>query len=38
MTTQEQAQTRAAWGNIAPGYNELVTPEHGALAHAGSLT
>ena len=31
MTTQELEQTRAAWDEIAAGYDELVTPSHMAL-------
>lgn len=35
MTTQEQTQTRAAWDNIAAGYDEFVTPTHIWLANEG---
>jgi ubiquinone/menaquinone biosynthesis C-methylase UbiE len=35
MTTQEQIQTRAAWDNIAAGYDEFVTPTHMWLANEG---
>ena len=35
MTTQEQVQTRAAWDNIAAGYDEFVTPTHMWLAKEG---
>jgi ubiquinone/menaquinone biosynthesis C-methylase UbiE len=35
MTTQEQVQTRAAWDNIAAGYDEFVTPTHMWLANEG---
>ena len=35
MTTQEQVQTRAAWDNIAAGYDEFVTPTHMWLASEG---
>ena len=35
MTTQEQVQTRAAWDNIAAGYDEFVTPTHIWLAKEG---
>jgi ubiquinone/menaquinone biosynthesis C-methylase UbiE len=35
MTTQEQVQTRAAWDNIAAGYDEFVTPMHMWLAKEG---
>ncbi|MFW6174736.1 MAG: class I SAM-dependent methyltransferase [Chloroflexota bacterium] len=39
MTTQELERTRAAWDNIAAGYDELVTPRwalsEGALDRAG---
>jgi ubiquinone/menaquinone biosynthesis C-methylase UbiE len=31
MTTSELEQTRAAWDEIATGYDELVTPSHMAL-------
>ncbi|MGH2543746.1 MAG: class I SAM-dependent methyltransferase, partial [Ardenticatenaceae bacterium] len=32
MTTQEQEQTRAAWDNLAAGYDKFVTPSHMPLA------
>jgi ubiquinone/menaquinone biosynthesis C-methylase UbiE len=35
MTTQEQVQTRAAWDNIAVGYDQFVTPTHMWLANEG---
>jgi len=35
MTAQEQIQTRAAWDNIAAGYDEFVTPTHMWLANEG---
>ena len=35
MTTQEQVQTRAAWDNIAAGYDEFVSPTHMWLAKEG---
>ncbi len=35
MTTQEQVQSRAAWDNIAAGYDEFVTPTHIWLAKEG---
>jgi ubiquinone/menaquinone biosynthesis C-methylase UbiE len=34
MTTHELEQTRAAWDEIAVGYDELVTPSHMALGEA----
>ena len=35
MTTQELNQTRTAWDEIAPGYDEFVTPSHMWLANEG---
>lgn len=35
MTTQELTQTRTAWDEIAPGYDEFVTPSHMWLANEG---
>ena len=35
MSTQEQVQTRAAWDNIAAGYDEFVTPTHMWLSKEG---
>jgi ubiquinone/menaquinone biosynthesis C-methylase UbiE len=35
MTAQEREQTRAAWDQIAPGYDEFVTATHMALAKEG---
>jgi pimeloyl-ACP methyl ester carboxylesterase/SAM-dependent methyltransferase len=35
MTTQEHEQARAAWDQIAPGYDEFVTATHMALANEG---
>lgn len=35
MTSQEQVQTRAAWDNIAAGYDEFVTPTHMWVAGEG---
>ena len=35
MTAKEQVQTRAAWDNIAAGYDEFVTPTHMWLAKEG---
>src|ERR671910_646834 len=31
MTAQELEQTRAAWDEIAAGYDEFLTPSHAAL-------
>ena len=35
MTTQEVTQTRTSWDEIAPGYDEFVTPSHMWLANEG---
>lgn len=35
MTTQEVTHTRTAWDEIAPGYDEFVTPSHMWLANEG---
>jgi ubiquinone/menaquinone biosynthesis C-methylase UbiE len=35
MTTQEPEQTRAAWDEIAPGYDEFVTATHIGLGEDG---
>ena len=35
MTTQEQVRTRAAWDDIAVGYDQFVTPTHMWLAKEG---
>jgi len=35
MTTQELTQTRAAWDEIAAGYDDFVTPSHMWLANEG---
>lgn len=35
MITQEQEQTRAAWDDIAAGYDEFVTPTHMSVANEG---
>lgn len=35
MITQELEQTRAAWDNIAPGYDEFVSPTHMWLGNEG---
>ena len=32
MTAEDQEQTRAAWDDIAPGYDRFVTPTHLSLA------